>query len=138
MKKIISNIAVFFLTALVLFSTISFTVEKHLCGGHVFSESFFGNAKKCGMEEGNCKFASNNSSYSEKSCCEDEIQFISGLVFEKESVLKLVINRLNFTVPNLIGIGLISQKESKITHYKNYNPPPNTHNFNVLYQVFRI
>ncbi|MFZ2282795.1 MAG: hypothetical protein WAV86_02880 [Lutibacter sp.] len=138
MKKIISNIAVFFLTALLLISSVSFTVEKHLCGGQVFSESFFGNAEKCGMDDGLCKAENNNLSVSKKSCCEDEIQFINGSVFEKTPVLKLESNQQNFIVFNIIDAGLFSQKEKESTHFKNYLPPPNTHNFNILYQVFRI
>jgi hypothetical protein len=138
MKKIITNIAVFFLTALVLFSSVSFTVEKHLCGGYVFSESFFGNAEKCGMDDGDCELASNNASYSKKSCCEDEIQFINGSVFEKVPVLKLDKNQQNFIVFNLFDAVLFSQKENRSIKFKNYFPPPNKYNFNILYQVFRI
>lgn len=138
MKKIISNIAIFFLTALVLFSSVSFTVEKHLCGGQVYSESIFGNAEKCGMDDGDCELAANNPSYSKKSCCEDEIQFIYGSIFEKETIIKLDNNQQNFIVSNIIDTVLFSQKENKSTHFKNYFPPPNTHNFNILYQVFRI
>jgi hypothetical protein len=138
MKKIISNIAVFFLTVLVLFSSVSFTVEKHLCGGHVFSESFFGNAEKCGMDDGDCELAGSKSSYSKKSCCEDEIQFINGSVFEKVPVIKLDNKQQNYIVFDLIDTVSYSQKENDSTHFKNYFPPPNTHNFNILYQVFRI
>ncbi len=138
MKKTISNIAVFFLTALLLFSSVSFTVEKHFCGGQVFSESFFGKAEKCGMDDDLCKAENNNPSFTKKSCCKDEIQFINGSVFEKTPVLKLESNQQNFIVFNLIDTVLFSQKENESTHFKNYFPPPNTHNFNILYQVFRI
>lgn len=138
MKKIISNIAIFFLTALVVFSSVSFTVEKHLCGGQVFSESFFGKTEKCGMDDDDCEFDANTPSYSKKSCCEDEIQFINGSVFEKAPAIKLDYNQLNFIVFNLIDAILSSKKENKSSHFKSYFPPPNTHNFNILYQVFRI
>lgn len=139
MKKIISNIAIFFLTALVLFSSVSFTVEKHLCGGQVYSESFFGKAEKCGMDDVDCELAANYPSYSKKSCCEDEIQFINGSIFEKEPTVKLNNKQQQYlTIFVLIDTVLFSQKENKSTHFKNYFPPPNTHNFNILYQVFRI
>ena len=138
MKKIISNISVFLLTALVLFSSVSFTVEKHLCGGQVFSESFFGKAEICGMDDGDCEIAGNNNSYSKKSCCEDEIQFINGSVFEKVPVIKLDNNQQNFIVFNLFDAVLFSQKENRSTQFKNYFPPPNTRDFNILYEVFRI
>ncbi|MDT8416696.1 MAG: hypothetical protein RQ864_02705 [Lutibacter sp.] len=135
----ISNIAVFLLAALVLFSSVSFTVEKHLCGGQVFSESFFGNAEKCGMDDGLCKADNNNLSVSKKSCCEDEIQFINGSIFKKEPTVKLNNKQQqDLAVFVLIEPVLFSQKENKSIHFKNYFPPPNTHNFNILYQVFRI
>ena len=138
MKKITANIGVFLLTILVLFSSVSFTVEKHLCGGHIFSESFFGKAEKCRMDDGTCELAGNNPSYSKKSCCEDEIQFINGSIFEKAPVLKLDSHQQNFIASNLIEAVLFSQKESRSTQFKNYIPPPNTRNFNIFYQVFRI
>ena len=138
MKKIISNIAVFFLTALLLFSSVSFTVEKHFCGGQIFSESFFGKAEKCGMDDDLCKTENSNPSVSKKSCCKDEIQFINGSVFEKAPVIKLDNSQQKFSVFNLIDADLFSQKENRPTHFKKYFPPPNTHNFNILYQVFRI
>ncbi|MDF1518432.1 MAG: hypothetical protein P1P79_10850, partial [Lutibacter sp.] len=110
----ISNIAVFLLAALVLFSSVSFTVEKHLCGGQVFSESFFGNAEKCGMDDGLCKADNNNLSVSKKSCCEDEIQFINGSIFKKEPTVKLNNKQQqDLAVFVLIEPVLFSQKENK-------------------------
>jgi len=138
MKKIISNIAAFFLAVLVLFSSVSFTVEKHLCGGQVFSESVFGKAEKCGMEDGYCVMENSNSTFSKKSCCKDESQFINGSIFEEDTALKPNNNQQNFTVFNLIDAVILSQKENESTHFKNYFPPQNSHNFNILYQDFRI
>ncbi len=140
MKKIISNIAALFLTALVLFSSVSLTVEKHLCGGHVFSASVFGKAEKCGMEVGYCAVENNNHSLSQKSCCKDEIQLINGSVFKSESALKFD----NKQQQNLVVFNLINQavfppiNNSGIIQFNNYFPPPNTQNINILYQVFRI
>lgn len=140
MKKIISNIAALFLTALVLFSSVSFTVEKHLCGGQIFSESVFGKAKDCGMEDGYCTKENSNSSFSKKSCCKDEIQLINGSVFKSESTLKFD----NKQQQNLVVFTLINQSvfspinNSRIIQFHHYSPPPLTNNFDILYQVFRI
>ncbi|NDP27253.1 MAG: hypothetical protein GZ087_07490 [Flavobacterium sp.] len=107
MKKIISDIAAFFLAALVLFSSVSFTVERHLCGGHVFSASVFGKAEKCVMEDDYCVALNNNHSLSKKSCCKEEIQLKNGSVFKSESNLKfhnkqqqnlVVFNLINYSV----------------------------------------
>ena len=121
-----------------LFSSVSLTVEKHFCGGQIYSESLFGKAEKCGMEEQCCVAENNNLYISKKSCCKDEIQLISGSIFKKESTIKLNNKQQNFSVFVLADAVLFSQKENKSTHFKNYFPTPNTHNFNILYQVFRI
>jgi hypothetical protein len=139
MKKIIYNIAAFFLSALVLFSSVSFSVEKHLCGGHVFSASVFGKAEKCGMEAGYCAVENNNHSLSQKSCCKDEIQLKNGSVFKKETGLKLNNNQQNLLAFTLFDYSVFSPTSvSRIIQFKNYFPPPITQNFNILYQVFRI
>jgi len=141
MKKIISNIAALFLAALVLFSSASFTVEKHLCGGQVFSESVFGKAEKCGMEDGLCEIenSNSNSSFSKKSCCKDEIQLINGSVFEKVTVLKLANNQQNLFAFTLLNDVVFSPtSDSRIIQFNHYFPPLLTNNFAILYQVFRI
>lgn len=122
-----------------MFSSVSFTVEKHLCGGQVYSESIFGKAEKCGINDDDCELEANNPFYSEKSCCEDEIQFINGSIFEKEPSVKLNNKQQqDFTISVLIDNGLITKEFNESTHFKNYLPPPNKNNFNILYQVFRI
>ena len=139
MKRILTKILSFFLTILVLFSSVSFTVEKHLCGGQVYSESIFGKAEKCGINDDDCELEANNPFYSEKSCCEDEIQFINGSIFEKEQSVKLNNKQQqDFTISVLIDNGLITKEFNESTHFKNYLLPPNKNNFNILYQVFRI
>jgi hypothetical protein len=140
MKKIIYNIAAFFLAALVLFSSVSFNVEKHLCGSEVFSESVFGKAEKCEMEEGYCAIDNSNGSFSKKSCCEDEIQLINGSVFKSEPTLnfdnKQQQNLFAFTLLNYYVLSPINN--SRIIQFNNYFPPLLTNNFDILYQVFRI
>lgn len=122
-----------------MFSSVSFTVEKHLCGGQVYSESIFGKAEKCGINDDDCELEANNPFYSEKSCCEDEIQFINGSIFEKEPSVKLNNKQQqDFTISVLIDNGLITKEFNESTHFKNYLPPANKNNFNILYQVFRI
>ena len=122
-----------------MFSSVSFTVEKHLCGGQVYSESIFGKAEKCGINDDDCELEANNPFYSEKSCCEDEIQFINGSIFEKEPSVKLNNKQQqDFTISVLIDNGLITKEFNESTHFKNYLPPANNNNFNILYQVFRI
>ena len=71
MKKSFSKIASFLLALLVLFSTFSFTVEKHFCGEFLMDVSFIGHADDCGMDM-------ENVSAKKKNCCKDEVHHIEG------------------------------------------------------------
>ena len=55
---------------LVLFSTVSFTVEKHFCGDTLVDVSVFSEAQKCGMEAMEI--------LQKKTCCKDEIDIVKG------------------------------------------------------------
>lgn len=57
------------LAVLVLLSTMSWTVDKHLCMGRVMDISFFGGAKGCGMDEAFSVIGMENK---ENHCCDDE------------------------------------------------------------------
>ncbi len=49
MKKAIFKITSFLLAILVLFSTVSLTVEKHFCGNFLVDTALFSVADSCGM-----------------------------------------------------------------------------------------
>ena len=59
---------------LVLVSTVSWTVDKHLCMGRVMDISFFADAESCGME----KAAALMEKKMENHCCGDETFTILG------------------------------------------------------------
>jgi hypothetical protein len=59
------------LSVLVLFSTLSLSVEKHFCGDKLVDAAFF-TAKKCKGHDDN----SNESNDTEHNCCKDEVEFI--------------------------------------------------------------
>jgi hypothetical protein len=59
------------LAFLVLFSTLSITVEKHFCGDTLIDVAVFSEAKGCGME---MKSETKN----KKPCCKDVIEIIEG------------------------------------------------------------
>ena len=73
MKPFLLKIASVFLAFSVLFSTFSFTVEKHFCGEFLVDVSYFGEAKGCGMET-----AAKMAFKKKKNCCKDEVFQIEG------------------------------------------------------------
>ena len=72
MKKLVFKIASISLAFLVLFSTLSFTVEKHYCGDFLVDVAYVGHADGCGME------MDARSKTTKKSCCKDELHKIEG------------------------------------------------------------
>ncbi|WP_343329017.1 HYC_CC_PP family protein [Polaribacter staleyi] len=132
MKQFFSKIASFLLALLVLFSTFSFTVEKHYCGDSLMDVSFVGKADSCGaeMEAINVK----------KNCCKDEVHHIKG----QDQLRQSQIDDFDFSKQQfLVALGvaysnLFVEKESQKTHYKDLCPPNIHSDYQVLYQSFLI
>ena len=65
----------------------SFTIDKHFCGGELMDISYFGEADGCDMDD-----LSTVSSYEvvkENSCCVDETQIVESTTFDKERITKV-------------------------------------------------
>ncbi|KGL58625.1 HYC_CC_PP family protein [Polaribacter sp. Hel1_85] len=133
MKHIISKIASFSLALLVLFSTFSFTVEKHYCGEFLMDVSFTGDADNCGMEM-------EIKSAKKKNCCKDEIHHIEGQdELQQVSIDDFDISKQQFLVAFHISFNdLFVENESKKTYYKDFSPPDIPIDYQVLYQSFLI
>lgn len=63
------------LSFLVLFSTLSLTIEKHFCGGTLVDVAIFTEAEKCASDI----VEDNQLEVKKKSCCKDEIYVLEGL-----------------------------------------------------------
>ena len=59
---------------LVLFSTVSFTVEKHFCGDVLVDVSVFTEAQKCATEA----YEKEIETFTKKSCCKDTVDVFEG------------------------------------------------------------
>lgn len=116
---------------LVLFSTVSFTIEKHYCAGNLIDVAIFTEVDKCGdnMEE-----------LSMKSCCMDEVEVIKGqdelkyssfeeIDFEKQIFLTTFV----YSYTNLY-----ESLPKQIIPFKDYSPPNLVYDIQVLDQIFLI
>ena len=122
------------LSFLVLFSTLSFTVEKHYCGDNLVDVSVFSEAKKCGME------ISTDTETIQKSCCKDEVDVVKG-----QDDLKLNTNtdllpvQVLFLQSFVYGFNTLFESLPKqIIPHKDYSPPNLVADIQVLDQVFII
>ncbi len=74
----------------VLFSTMSFTIDMHYCGDTLVDTSIFTKAKTCGMEMQKPK-AISDCSIMKKNCCTEE-----QIIIEGQDELKISFNELSF------------------------------------------
>ena len=122
----------------VLFSTMSFTINEHYCGDELVSSSLFLKADSCGMdmqkssEEDDCTIKKEN-------CCLDVVINVEG---QKE--LKLNYYDLSFEQQFLAATFLVSYINlfeglaNNIVPFKNYSPPLLVKNIQILDEVFLI
>ena len=93
MKKALFQITSIALALIVVMSSISFTIDKHYCGETLVDVSYFGKADNCGGMEMN-----SSSQQMKKKCCKNETEFIQSEGFEKENILTLNPEQLEFLV----------------------------------------
>lgn len=122
------------LALIVLFSTVSFTVEKHFCGDVLVDISVFTEAQKCGMDTS----GEPDEGYTKKSCCKDVLD-----VFEGQNELKIT-SFEDFDIP-FYAIPIASFhyefNETILDNsvcYNAYSPPNLVIDIQLLDQVFLI
>ena len=137
MKVLFKNTTSLFLAFLVLFSTMSFTIEMHYCGGALVDTAIFKQAKTCGMEMHQSNISSENVTL-KKECCKNDY-----IVKEGQNELQTSINLLSFDQQLFVTsfiysyLNLFEVKE-KITPFRYFSPPLFDKDIQVLYQTFLI
>ncbi|MEO9569775.1 MAG: hypothetical protein ABJH82_03880 [Polaribacter sp.] len=133
MKHSISKISSILLALLVLFSTFSFTVEKHYCGEFLMDVSFIGDAVDCGMDM-------EKISAKKRGCCKDEVHHIEGQdELQQTSVDEFDFSKQQFLASFYITYNdLFIEIQSKEINYKDFSPPEILKDYQVLHQSFLI
>jgi hypothetical protein len=119
---------------LVLFSTFSFTVEKHYCGEFLVDVSYIGEAEGCGM-----KMEASTVS-KKKNCCKDEVHQVEGQdELQQGSSVDFDLKNQEFLTAFIASYRdlFISIKSTKI-NYGHFSPPDIPLNYQVTYQTFLI
>ena len=121
---------------LVLFSTVSFKVEKHVCGDILVDVSVFTEVEKCAMEA----MEKELETITKKSCCKDTVDVFEG---QDELIVKTFDNS-DFEQQLFIASYIYSYLNpfeglpQHIIPHKNYYPPDLVVDIQVLDQVFLI
>ena len=138
MKQAIQKIASLSMALIVLFSTFSFTVHKHYCGGELKATSVFLEAEKCEMEKKMAEMTCEKHAMRKK-CCEDVVEVIEG-----QDELKISFNDLDLTQQVLVTsfyytyINLFEGLEENIVPFCDYSPPLVVKDIHELDEVYLI
>jgi hypothetical protein len=138
MKVFFKNITSLFLAFLVLFSTMSLTINEHYCGKLLVDTTVFTKANTCGMDIHPSHTNSQNVK-TNKECC-NTIHILK----EGQNELTISTNSLSFDQQLFVAsfiysyINLFEGLDNKITPFKNYSPPLVDKDVQVLYQTFLI
>ena len=141
MKKSLHKILTAGLAFIVLFSSFSYTVEKHVCMGEVTSTSFFNDADSCGMimSEEVCSddILSHDIMQKEK-CCNDIHELIPGNQTEQQAIDSFELSQVQFVLAfTFTYLNIIEVKEDT-TPFIHFSPPIVDEDLQVLYQSFLI
>lgn len=122
MKNVVHKITSILMAFVVLFSTMSFTIDMHYCGDTLVETAVFHKAKGCGMEME--KPSTDDCSIAKKNCCDDEQLAIQG-----QDELQLQVDKISFEKQIFIAsfvysyINLFEVLESNVSSYEEYKPP---------------
>ena len=124
------------LSFLVLFSTLSLTIEKHFCGDVLIDVAIFSESEKCSDDIAEIDTAEKIN----KSCCKDEVDVLEGLnqlttnSFEDlEDLQKQVLFAYSFSYINLFE-GL----PNVVIPNRDYSPPILIKDIQVLHETYLI
>ena len=137
MKSTFHNIVSVLLALLVLLSTLSFTVDKHFCGGLLMDVAVFSEAKSCVM--GIHDHSEMDTSIEEDHCCSNEKILVEGQDELKNSFLSLDLEQQVFlgALANSY-VALFKGIPRQVPAYTFYSPPLLIHNIYLRDQVFLI
>ena len=125
MKQVFHKILSFLMAFVVLFSTMSFTIDMHYCGDKLVDAAVFKKAKTCGMEIQKSNSDSECSKMKmKKDCCSDEQLVIDGQDELKLSLEKLTPEQQVFVTSFIYTYvqGFEDLQENK-TSFLEYPPP---------------
>ena len=138
LKGIFKNIISISMAFLVLFSTMSFTINEHYCGGDLQDTSFFVKAATCGMEM-DVKASIEGCVTVKDNCCNEVVKIVQGQEELQVNYTNLAFQQQFFlTSFHHSYLDLFSNVESKLVASSTYIPPLIVRDIQLLDDVFLI
>ncbi len=142
MVAIFHKIVSFFLALIVLFTSFSFTINKHICGGKVVNTALFVSADTCGMDMTVCKNKSEKdteTTIKKEPCCQDVVKVIQGNENNQQAQqVTLDFPQVIFLQAFVSTFVLKFQETKTVSNVRHYSPPNLNIDILTFFQVFRI
>ncbi|MCG9971824.1 HYC_CC_PP family protein [Christiangramia crocea] len=130
MKNALRHIGSLLMAVIVLFSTFSFTVDKHFCGDYLVDKAVFSKAETCGVQM---------PADSENHCCTNEKVSVEGQDELKISFDSFDLHQQVFiTTLTYTYFELFESLPKQIIPYEDYSPPILVRDIQLVDQVFLI
>ena len=139
MKAFIHKVLSLCMAAIVLMTTMSFSIDMHYCGDTLVDFSFSQEVKSCGMEMTAVVPECVNAMISQKSCCSD-----NQIVQQGQDDLKLSFDTLSLEQQLFVAsftysyLSLFEQGPSKAISFQDHSPPFLERDIQALHQTFLI
>ena len=138
MKQVFHKIASFLMATVVLFSTMSFTIDMHYCGDELVDTAIFNNANACGMESMG-SVINDDCNIVKKECCTDVQLTKNSQDAVKYAIDDLTFNQQIIAVSFIYSyINLFEGLEENIIPFQNYLPPLVVDDIQLLDESFLI
>lgn len=124
MKEAFHKATSLLMAFVVLFSTMSFTINAHYCGEILVATSIFENVASCGMEEAKSTLPM-GCSMEKPDCCKNEQSLIKGQDELKLNFDKLSLDSQQFVAVFLHTYNALFEDSEEVAPSLNDYPPPN-------------
>ncbi|MGK0421891.1 MAG: hypothetical protein ACJAT9_001567 [Polaribacter sp.] len=122
MKQVSHKILATVMAFVVLFSTMSFTVDMHFCGDTLVATSMFQKATGCGMEME--KPAAEGCAFVKSNCCKDKQMIIDGQDEMQLSIATISFEQQVFITSFIYTyVHLFEGVNTAVTSYQAYQEP---------------
>lgn len=138
MKEIFKKISAILMAVVVLFSTMSFTIQDYYCGDELVNSAFLSKMTACEMDM-QMTSSLENCNFEEEDCCSDDTKQCKAQSELETQVLNLYFEQQVFIASFIYTyINLFEGLDNNVVPFKNYTPPFIVKDIQVLDSVFLI
>ena len=128
------------LAVFVLMSSISHSINFHICGGKIQSMAIFGQAKTCEEHASVCHHDENKASLEQKECCENATILLDSDKYVSKVTQKVAVENFQFVFLPVRDLMLQVNPQINLERaaFFKYKPPLIERDITILVQTFLI